>query len=119
MLVYTTGRGINGFTLDPSISEFCQSHPDIISSEQDFNYSINESNYVKFPEGIKQYIKFCQEKDTKMDRPYTSRYIGSLVADIHRNLLKGGIYSYPETESSPNGKLRLVYECNPMAFIIE
>ena len=119
MLVYTTGKGVNGFTLDPSIGEFCLSHPDIISPEQGLIYSINEGNYVKFPTGVKKYIKFCQEKDSAMGRPYTSRYIGSLVADFHRNLLKGGIYIYPQTESSPNGKLRLVYECNPIAFVME
>lgn len=119
MLVYTTGRGVNGFTLDPSIGEFCLSHPEIVSPEEGYIYSINEGNYLKFPAGVKKYIKFCQEKDSDMRRPYTSRYIGSLVADFHRNLLKGGIYIYPQTESSPNGKLRLVYECNPMAFIIE
>lgn len=119
MLVYTTGSGVNGFTLDPSIGEFCLSHPDIISPDRGKIYSINEGNYVKFPEGVKQYIKYCQQRDEGTDRPYTSRYIGSLVADFHRNLLKGGIYIYPPTESSPNGKLRLIYECNPIAFIIE
>jgi len=119
MLVYTTGNGVNGFTLDPSIGEFCLSYPDIVSPEEGFIYSINEGNYVKFPDGVKKYIKFCQEKDSDTKRPYASRYIGSLVADFHRNLLKGGIYIYPQTESFPNGKLRLVYECNPMAFIIE
>lgn len=119
MLVYTTGKGVNGFTLDPSIGEFCLSHPDIITPEEGNIYSINEGNYVRFPDGVKKYIKFCQEKDSDMKRPYTSRYIGSLVADFHRNMLKGGIYIYPQTESSPDGKLRLVYECNPMAFIIE
>jgi fructose-1,6-bisphosphatase I len=119
MLVYTTGGGVNGFTLDPSIGEFCLSHRDIISPDQGIIYSINEGNYVNFPMGVKQYIKYCQERDEFTQRPYTSRYIGSLVADFHRNLLKGGIYIYPPTESSPNGKLRLIYECNPIAFIIE
>jgi len=119
MLVYTTGSGVNGFTLDPSIGEFCLSHKGINSSSQGKIYSINEGNYVKFPDGVKQYIKYCQERDESTNRPYTSRYIGSLVADFHRNLLKGGIYIYPPTESSPNGKLRLIYECNPIAFIAE
>ena len=119
MLVYTTGNGVNGFTLDPTIGEFCLSHPNIISPSMGKIYSINEGNYLKFPDGVKKYIKFCQEKDSGTDRPYTSRYIGSLVADFHRNLLKGGIYIYPQTESSPDGKLRLVYECNAIAYIIE
>jgi fructose-1,6-bisphosphatase I len=119
MLVYTTGNGVNGFTLDPSIGEFCLSHPNIKIPEDGFLYSINEGNYVHFPEGVKQYIKFCQVEDEATKRPYTSRYIGSMVADLHRNLIKGGIYIYPTTASAPKGKLRLVYECNPLAFIIE
>lgn len=119
MLVYTTGNGVNGFTLDPSIGEFCLSHPGIIIPENGVIYSINEGNYVNFPSGIKKYIKYCQEKDKESGRPYTLRYIGSLVSDFHRNLLKGGIFLYPENEVVPEGKLRLVYECNPMAFIAE
>ena len=82
-------------------------------------YSINEGNYIKFPLGVKKYIKYCREQDEATQRPYTSRYIGSLVADFHRNLLKGGIYIYPSTASHPQGKLRLLYECNPMAFLAE
>src|SRR5262245_6385526 len=119
MLVYTTGRGVNGFTLDPSIGEFCLSHPDMTCPRTGTIYSINEGNYVHFPEGVKQYIKYCQEEDAATKRPYSSRYIGSLVADFHRNLLKGGIYMYPATAKSPKGKLRLIYECNPLAWIIE
>lgn len=119
MLVYTTGRGINGFTLDPSIGEFCLSHPNIETPQNGKIYSINEGNYIKFPMGVKKYIKYCQENDRQTNRPFTSRYIGSLVADFHRNLLKGGIYIYPETASNPSGKLRLLYECNPMAYLIE
>ncbi|MCX6274864.1 MAG: class 1 fructose-bisphosphatase [Bacteroidetes bacterium] len=119
MLVYTTGRGVNGFTLDPSIGEFCLSHPDMKCPEEGKIYSINEGNYVHFPEGVKQYIKYCQVEDEATKRPYSSRYIGSLVADFHRNLLKGGIFIYPSTAKSPNGKLRLLYECNPVAWIIE
>ena len=119
MLVYSTGYGVNGFTLDPSIGEFCLSHPDIRTPEDGSIYSINEGNYIHFPEGIKKYIKYCQEKDEESGRPYTLRYIGSLVSDFHRNLIKGGIFMYPENELSPNGKLRLVYECNPIAFIAE
>lgn len=119
MLVYTSGSGVNGFTLDPSIGEFCLSHADVKIPADGKIYSINEGNYEKFPVGVKKYIKYCQEKDTRHNRPYTSRYIGSLVADFHRNMLKGGIYIYPETDSHPHGKLRLQYECNPMAFIVE
>ena len=119
MLVYTTGKGVNGFTLDPSIGEFCLSHPDIKIPTEGNIYSINEGNYVHFPDGVKKYIKYCQEEDKATDRPYTSRYIGSLVADFHRNMLKGGLYIYPETGKSPKGKLRLLYECNPLAFIAE
>ena len=119
MLVYTTGKGVNGFTLDPSIGEFCLSHPDMQIPECGVIYSINEGNYVHFPQGVKDYIKYCQVEDPKTNRPYASRYIGSMVADIHRNLIKGGIFIYPVTSSAPNGKLRLVYECNPMAFLIE
>lgn len=119
MLVYTTGHGVNGFTLDPSIGEFCLSHANITIPESGNIYSINEGNYVHFPDGVKKYIKYCQEADSPTNRPYTSRYIGSLVADFHRNMLKGGIYIYPETAKSPKGKLRLLYECNPLAFIAE
>ncbi|TAH42813.1 MAG: class 1 fructose-bisphosphatase [Bacteroidetes bacterium] len=119
MLVYTTGKGVNGFTLDPSIGEFCLSHPDMKCPKSGVIYSINEGNYVHFPDGVKQFIKYCQVEDAKTNRPYASRYIGSLVADFHRNLLKGGIFVYPSTLKSPKGKLRLLYECNPLAFIIE
>jgi len=119
MLVYTTGKGVNGFTLDPSIGEFCLSHPNMKIPDDGIIYSINEGNYVHFPEGVKKYLKYAQVEDLATNRPYTSRYIGSMVADIHRNLIKGGIYLYPTTAASPNGKLRLLYECNPMAFIIE
>jgi fructose-1,6-bisphosphatase I len=119
MLVYTTGKGVNGFTLDPSIGEFCLSNPNIKAPEIGNIYSLNEGNYLHFPDGVKKYVKYCQEEDAATNRPYSSRYIGSGVADIHRNLLKGGIYIYPTTTKSPKGKLRLLYECNPLAFIIE
>ena len=119
MLVYSTGNGVNGFTLDPSIGEFCLSHPCIKTPEDGKIYSINEGNYAYFPEGIKKYIKYCQEKDEASGRPYASRYIGSLVSDFHRNLLMGGVFLYPRNERAPEGKLRLVYECNPIAFIAE
>jgi fructose-1,6-bisphosphatase I len=117
ILVYTTGHGVNGFTLNPALGTFYLSHPSIRIPEHGSIYSINEGNYAHFPQAIKNYIKYCQE--IAQDRPYTSRYIGSLVSDIHRNMLKGGVYLYPSTHSHPNGKLRLLYECNPMAFITE
>ena len=119
MLVYTTGNGVNAFTFDPGIGSFFLSHPKMRVSETGKIYSINEGNYVHMPEGVKKYIKWVQEYDEETNRPYTSRYIGSLVADFHRNLLKGGIYIYPKGTMSPKGKLRLLYECNPMAFLIE
>jgi fructose-1,6-bisphosphatase I len=119
VLVYTTGHGVNIFTLDPSIGEFCLSHPNIKTPAGGIIYSINEGNYTHFPLGVKKYIKYCQERDEATHRPYTSRYVGSLVADFHRNLLKGGIFLYPQTESAPKGKLRLLYECNPIAFLAE
>jgi fructose-1,6-bisphosphatase I len=119
MLVYTTGCGVNGFTLDPSIGEFCLSHPEMKIPKNGVIYSINEGNYVHFPQGVKQYIKYCQVEDKASQRPYTSRYIGSMVADLHRNLIKGGIFIYPNTAAAPKGKLRLVYECNPLSFVIE
>jgi len=119
MLVYTTGNGVNGFTLDPSIGVFCLSHPDMQIPQEGKIYSVNEGNYVHFPEGVKRYIKYCQEYDEATNRPYTSRYIGSLVSDFHRNLIKGGVYLYPTGTMAPKGKLRLLYECNPLAFIVE
>ncbi len=117
MLVYTTGKGLNGFTLDPALGTFFLSHPDMKIKEEGYIYSINEGNYIQFPQGVKDYIKYCQAEGD--NRPYTARYIGSLVADIHRNMLKGGIYIYPGSANRPEGKLRLLYECNPFAFIIE
>ncbi len=117
MIVYSTGNGVNGFTLDPSIGTFYLSHPNMTFTETGKIYSINEGNYAKFPQGVKNYLKYCQMEEE--DRPYTSRYIGSLVSDFHRNMIKGGIYIYPSTSQSPNGKLRLLYECNPMAFLTE
>ncbi|WP_455819770.1 class 1 fructose-bisphosphatase [Pseudomonas cerasi] len=119
MLVYTTGYGVHAFTYDPSLGVFCLSAERMTFPEKGYTYSINEGNYIRFPQGVKKYLKFCQEEDVATRRPYTSRYIGSLVADFHRNLLKGGIYLYPSTASHPKGKLRLLYECNPMAFLAE
>lgn len=117
MLVYTTGCGVNGFTLNPAIGTYYLSHPNIQIPEDGTIYSINEGNYVHFPQGVKNYIKYCQAEED--GRPYTSRYIGSLVSDFHRNMIKGGIYMYPKSSKANNGKLRLLYECNPMAFIAE
>jgi len=117
MLVYTTGHGVNGFTLNPAIGTFYLSHPDMQFPETGKIYSVNEGNYIHFHQGVKDYIKYCQKEED--DRPYTSRYIGSLVSDFHRNMIKGGIYMYPKSSITEEGKLRLLYECNPMAFIAE
>ena len=117
MLVYTSGHGVNGFTLNPAIGSFYLSHPNFKFPENGKIYSINEGNYIHFPKGVKEYLKYCQEE--KDNRPYTSRYIGSLVSDFHRNMIKGGIYLYPTSSIGPKGKLRLLYECNPMAFLAE
>lgn len=119
MFVYTTGSGVNGFTLDDSIQEFCLSHPDIKTPKTGTIFSVNEGNLNEFPQGVIDYINWCKESNKEEKRPYSARYIGSLIADFHRNLLKGGIYLYPATVKAPNGKLRLLYECNPMAFLIE
>jgi fructose-1,6-bisphosphatase I len=113
MLVYTTGYGVNGFTYEPSLGEFFLSHPDMMMPLKAKTYSVNEGNARDFSDEINNYIDFCK------DNKYSARYIGSLVADFHRNLLKGGIYLYPETKSSPQGKLRLMYECNALGFIAE
>ena len=117
MLVYTTGDGVNGFTLNPAIGSYYLSHPNMRFPEDGQIYSVNEGNYIHFPQGVKNYIKYCQKEEG--NRPYTSRYIGSLVSDFHRNMIKGGIYLYPGNSKNPNGKLRLLYECNPMAFLAE
>ena len=117
MLVYTTGDGVNGFTLNPAIGTFYLSHPNMQFPINGRIYSVNEGNYIHFPQGIKDYIKYCQMEEG--DRPYTSRYIGSLVSDFHRNMIKGGIYLYPKSSKNSAGKLRLLYECNPMAFLAE
>ncbi|WP_276498095.1 class 1 fructose-bisphosphatase [Pontibacter litorisediminis] len=113
MMVYTTGNGVNGFTYDPTLGEFFLSHPNICTPKTGKIYSINEGTYNLFPEGVKQYVQYCK------DNEYSARYIGSLVGDFHRNLLKGGIYIYPSTAKAPKGKLRLMYECNALAFIVE
>lgn len=119
MLVYTTGHGVNGFTLDPSIGEYCLSHPTMKMPETSRFYSMNEGNIAICHEGIQEYVKYCQGEEKSTGRPYSGRYIGSLVADFHRSLIKGGIYIYPSVPAAPKGKLRLLYECNPLAFIAE
>lgn len=119
MLVYSTGQGVNGFTYDPSLGLFCLSHPNMKYPRNGATYSINEGFYSHFPEGIKKYIQYCQEEDSETRRPYSTRYIGSLVADFHRNLVQGGVYLYPTSSRYPHGKLRLLYEGNPMALIAE
>jgi fructose-1,6-bisphosphatase I len=119
MLVYATRRGVNGFTLDPSIGEFTLSHPDIKCPPTGKMYSVNHGNFFQYEEPVKQYITACQKKDESNGGPYTQRYIGSMVSDVHRNLIKGGIFMYPGILNKPKGKLRLMYECNPFAFIVE
>ena len=119
MLVYTAGAGVHGFTLDPAFGEFILSHSNIQTPKKSKIYSINEGNYLYWHPGLKKYIKYLQDEDKDTNRPYSARYIGSMVADIHRNLLYGGIFMYPADSRNPNGKLRLQYECNPMAFIVE
>tara|TARA_R110002049_G_scaffold257946_1_gene433411 strand:+ start:2360 stop:3382 length:1023 start_codon:yes stop_codon:yes gene_type:complete len=117
MLVYTTGHGVNGFTLNPAIGSFYLSHPNMQFPKIGHTYSINNGYYAHFPQGVKDYLKYCQAEDE--DRPYTYRYIGSMVSDFHRNMIKGGIYIYPTSSKNLQGKLRLLYECNPMAFLTE
>ena len=119
MMVYATRRGVNGFTLDPSIGEFTLSHPHIQCPPDGKIYSVNHGNFFKYGPGVKKYIDLCQRKGNPEGGPYTQRYIGSMVADVHRNLIKGGIFMYPATTDKPGGKLRLLYECNPFAFIVE
>ncbi len=119
MMVYATRLGVNGFTLDPSIGEFSLSHPDIKCPDKGKLYSVNHGNFFQYEEPVKQYITACQKKDKTTGGPYTQRYIGSMVADVHRNLIKGGIFMYPVTTDKPKGKLRLLYECNPFGFIVE
>ena len=119
MLVYTTGHGVHGFTLDPALGEFILSHEDMQIPQKGKIYSINEGNHNYWDTGLKNYIKYLQDEDSKTERPYSSRYVGSMVADIHRTLIYGGIYMYPSDSKSLKGKLRLMYECNPMSFIVE
>jgi fructose-1,6-bisphosphatase I len=119
MLVYATRRGANGFTLDQSIGEFTLSHPDIKCPPTGKIYSVNHGNFFQYEKKVQNYIDVCQKKNKTTGGPYTQRYIGSMVADVHRNLIKGGIFMYPGTIDKPKGKLRLLYECNPFAFIVE
>lgn len=119
MLVFTAGNGVNAFTLDPAIGEFCLSHANMKTPEDGKIVSMNEGNLCFASQGLKDYLNYCKEDDKASKRPFSARYIGSMVADFHRNLIKGGIFLYPATSKSPNGKLRLLYECNPLAFIIE
>lgn len=119
MLVVGTRRGVNGFTLDPSIGEFCLSHPDLKCPDDGKIYSVNHGNFFRYHEGVRKYIDNCQRRDKNNGGPYTQRYTGSMVADVHRTLIKGGIFMYPGTTDKPSGKLRLLYECNPFAFIAE
>ena len=115
LFVYTTGQGVNGFTLNPAIGTFYLSHPNITLPKEGHIYSINEANYASFPQSVKNCLKQRKAEDLN----YTTRYIGSMVSDIHRNILKGGLFLYPPNAKSPQGKLRLLYECNPIAFIVE
>ena len=119
MLVYTTGDGVHGFTFEPSIGEFLLSHPNIRTPKRGHIYSVNEGNYVSWSEGVKRYVDWLKCDDKATGRPYSARYVGSLVADFHRNLLYGGIYIYPGDKKNPNGKLRLLYEAAPLAFVAE
>lgn len=119
IMVYTAGKGVHGFTLDPSVGEFLLSYSDMKIPKKSKTYSVNEGNYSKWSMGMQKYIDYVKQSDKETGRPYSSRYVGSLVADFHRNLLYGGIFIYPADEKNKNGKLRLMYEANPLAFIVE
>ena len=119
MLVYTTGDGVHGFTFEPSIGEFLLSHPDIKTPERGRIYSVNEGNTQGWPASFRRYIDWLKADETADGRPYSGRYVGSLVADFHRNLLYGGIFMYPADSNHARGKLRVLYECSPLAFVAE
>jgi fructose-1,6-bisphosphatase I len=119
MFVYTTGQGVHGFTLDPSVGEFLLSHENITIPKKGKTYSINEGNYYLWDSKMQEYVQYLKQIDSATDRPYSLRYIGTMVGDIHRTLLYGGIFIYPADQNNPDGKLRLMYECNPMAFVME
>lgn len=119
VMVYTAGKGVHGFTLDPSVGEFLLFSENMKIPKKSKTYSVNEGNYSKWSPGTRKYIDYLKEKDAGTGRPYSSRYVGSLVADFHRNLLYGGIFMYPADSKNRNGKLRLMYEANPLAFLVE
>ncbi len=119
ILAYTTGMGVQLFTLDPSIGEFILSEKEVQIPEEGNIYSTDEGSYIYWDEALKKYVKYCQTFDPETNRPYKARYIGCMAADVHRTLLQGGIFMYPDSSKYPNGKLRLMYECNPLSFIIE
>jgi fructose-1,6-bisphosphatase I len=119
MFVYSTGQGVHGFTLDPTVGEFLCSHENIRIPQRGHIYSVNEGNFDRWEPGMQRYLQYLKQEDESTGRPYSARYIGSLVADVHRTLLYGGIYCYPGDRKNPNGKLRLMYENNPLAYIVE
>ncbi len=119
MLVYATKLGVNGFTLEPSIGEFCLSHPNMKCPENGKIYSLNQGNSCKYSDGVKSFLNYCMADKKEEGLPLSHRYIGAMVADLHRTLIKGGIFLYPADSKNKNGKLRLMYECNPMTFIVE
>lgn len=119
IMVYTTGEGVHGFTLDPTVGEFLLFYENIQTPGKSRTYSINEGNYFKWDKGTRAYIDYLKTENKESEKPYSARYVGSLVADFHRNLLYGGLFMYPGDKKNPNGKLRLLYEANPLAFIIE
>jgi fructose-1,6-bisphosphatase I len=119
VLVYTTGEGVHGFTLDPTVGEFLLFHENIMIPKKSKIYSVNEGNYCKWDDKLRKYIDSLKENKPDKGRPYSSRYVGSLVADFHRNLLYGGIFMYPADRKNVNGKLRLMYEANPLALVVE
>ena len=117
--VLTVGKGVDAFTLDPVVQEFYLSHKNIKIPKSGRSYSVNQGNFYEFPIALQEYIRWCEQEDTKSGRPYSLRYVGSMVADIHRSILKGGLFIYSKSKRAASGKLRLMYECNPMAFIVE
>lgn len=119
IFVYSTGHGVHGFTLDPSVGEFLLSHENIRIPKKGKIYSMNEGNFHNWDNGMQNYITYLKQEDKATGRPYSMRYIGTMVGDAHRTLLYGGIFAYPGDKKNPDGKLRLMYECNPMAYIIE
>lgn len=119
MMVYATKYSVNGFTLEPSLGEFCLSHPNMKCTENGKIYAVNQGNTCKYTDGVRRFLDYCMEDNKAEGRPYTHRYIGSMIADIHRTLIKGGIFFYPADRDNKKGKLRLMYECNPMAFLME